>query len=55
MATVKELRVMLFELAKQGHDDEEVQVWLPESYIRFGTASPVQGKILIEGSVKRDV
>lgn len=53
MTTVKQLRDALAQLGA-GHDDTEVQVWLPGTYIGLEKSISInatRGKILIEGNV----
>jgi hypothetical protein len=50
--TIKEMRAALDQLGP-GHDNTEVQVWLPGTYIELRQVFTVgvKGKILIEGNV----
>lgn len=50
MVTVKQLRDSLA-LLGAGHDNTEVQVWLPGSRISLGSLTLAKGKVLVEGNV----
>lgn len=53
MATIKQLRKALAEIPA-AHDDKEVEVWLPGSYIKLNQKCFLSGRnsYIIEGNLK---